>query len=603
MNDRPESRSVTADLRNAPLQLLAILFCCLFGIAIILNVEMGGEATWFWYATLFHSGVKLYRDLHFALQPLFVIETDWWMLLVGKRLIPYETLALLHVLILCFGMFLIQRESQWPDWQKAITIAGTFFVIIYFLAYRFDDFHIVADIFVVYSIAVALILSRTESPSRLLLMSGTLGILAGLATMNRITDGGALLVATGVSVPFLARKRKFSATAIYAACAVLIIAAVILWTGDTFHDYVYSSILKAAGAKGGTGSILHAPIVALLDNIKRSRSIRGIAWMLAIASLGGLAHRYWKKGTAGIVLIELTAATLSYGLVPPLRSYFLGGGPNLSLSTFLQPLTYLLCLVAAFRYLRARFGAGDPATGRKPWDNREAVILIPVATLLSAAASQGNGTYNSFITMAMLFLLVPVFQPFGKYSTWANPSFVVIVLIVGLSGMADKIRFPYSWNSYSYGPMFEDRHWYRHPVYGPMYLDSNTRNFIVPVCDEIARNDPQSELLSMPYSYPNYFCAITPWHGYVQTWFDTATPQTIARLMQELDTAPPQWIIYQRQISVLSYHELEYNHNQPIAHRFLDEMIMKKIASGQWQLIEKRAYLKDDGWFIIRTRP
>jgi len=604
MNDRQESSSVAAILRSSPLQGLAILLCSLFGVAIIVNVQLGGEATWFWYATLFHHGVKLYRDLHLALQPLYVIETDWWMQLVGKRCIPFETLSLIHIIVLCLGMFLVLRESKWPDWQKAITLASCFFIIIYFVAYRFDDFHIVADIFVVYSIALALLLAKAETRSRILLLSALLGILSGLATMNRITDGAALLVATGVCVPFLARKWKLSATAVFTVSAVLMIVGVLAWTGDTFHDYLSASILKAAGAKGGTGSILHAPFVAFLDNLKRSRHSRGVGWLLVIGATGGLVHRYWKKSVASIVMVELALAVASYSLVPSLRSEFLGGGPNLALSTPLQLLTYILCVVVAFRYLRARFGRPTPSTGGKPaWDSREVIILILAATLLSAAASQGTGTSNSFITMAMLLLLVPVFEPFGKYSAWMNPSFVVIVAIVGLSGMVYKVQHPYAWNAYSYGPMFRDRQWYQHPVYGPMYLDSDTRNFIVPVCDEITKNNPHPELLSMPYSYPNYFCAITPWHGYVQTWFDTATPQTIARLMQELNTSPPQWIVYQRQIRVLHYHEIEYNHGQPISHRLLDEMIMQKIASGQWQLVDKRNYLEGDGWFIIRTRP
>jgi hypothetical protein len=55
---------------------LAILFCVLFGVAMIVNTQMGGEAEWFFYARLFHSGTKLYADLHFPLQPLYVLLTD-----------------------------------------------------------------------------------------------------------------------------------------------------------------------------------------------------------------------------------------------------------------------------------------------------------------------------------------------------------------------------------------------------------------------------------------------------------------------------------------------------------------------------------------------
>ena len=107
-------------------QSLAVLFCLLFGVAMVLNNQMGGEAMWFWYSTLFHSGAKLYADLHLALQPLFVLETDVWMRIFGSTLIAYEFPSILHILAACFAMFLVLRESDWPDWQKAVVLAGSF---------------------------------------------------------------------------------------------------------------------------------------------------------------------------------------------------------------------------------------------------------------------------------------------------------------------------------------------------------------------------------------------------------------------------------------------------------------------------------------------
>jgi hypothetical protein len=57
-----------------------------------------------------------------------------------------------------------------------------------------------------------------------------------------------------------------------------------------------------------------------------------------------------------------------------------------------------------------------------------------------------------------------------------------------------------------------------------------------------------------------------------------------------------------------------YNHGQRLAQRDMDDMIMRKIATGQWQLVDKSNYLvaamvdeknyqEGDGWLIIRTRP
>jgi hypothetical protein len=131
------------------------------------------------------------------------------------------------------------------------------------------------------------------------------------------------------------------------------------------------------------------------------------------------------------------------------------------------------------------------------------------------------------------------------------------------------------------------------------------------ICATVEHGDSSRELLSIPYPYPNYFCAVPPWHGYVQTYFDTSKRATIEQLMQELESAPPQWIVYQREMHILTGAERLYNHGQPLAQRDLDSMIMRNISTGKWQLVEKEdyppildrdEYLPGDGWYFIRTR-
>jgi hypothetical protein len=241
------------------------------------------------------------------------------------------------------------------------------------------------------------------------------------------------------------------------------------------------------------------------------------------------------------------------------------------------------------------------------------LVLVLLAEVASASASTGGEPINAFYAQtAMLLLLVSVIQPFRKHASWANPSLVTIFALLGLTGIIAKVHNPYSWNSFSSSPMFVNRQWYQHPTYGPMYMERDLLRFIEPVCREMAQAGSTPELLSLPYAYPNYFCATPPWHGYVQTYFDTSTRSTINRLMGELDTAPPQWIVYQRQQKILAGAEKIYNRGQPLAQRDLDEMIMRKMATGEWQLVDKSNYLvlddkkrfsEDDGWLIIRTRP
>jgi hypothetical protein len=82
-----------------------------------------------------------------------------------------------------------------------------------------------------------------------------------------------------------------------------------------------------------------------------------------------------------------------------------------------------------------------------------------------------------------------------------------------------------------------------------------------------------------------------------------STRSTVEKMIGELRTAPPQWIVYQRKLQSMGVLEGLFNHGQPLAQRDLDELIMQRIATGQWQLIDKKNSLMGDGWYVIRTRP
>ena len=229
-------------------QSLAMVFCVLFGIAMIVNNQLQGEAWWFWYATLFHSGAKLYADLHLALQPLMVLQTDAWIRMFGIKCLVAAIPSVFYVLAFCLGIFLILRESDWPDWQKAIVLAGAFLISVECSAERFDDFHIVADTFVFYSVALLLLLAKAETPRRQFGLAAGLGILSGLTITTRLTDGGALLVAAGACLMVLARSRKLALAGLFVVAAAVTVVCVVKLTGDSFSAYIANSVIRAAGA-------------------------------------------------------------------------------------------------------------------------------------------------------------------------------------------------------------------------------------------------------------------------------------------------------------------------------------------------------------------
>jgi hypothetical protein len=589
-------------------QSLAMVFCVLFGIAMIVNNQLQGEAWWFWYATLFHSGVKLYADLHLALQPLVVLQTDAWMQLFGIKCLVTEIPSVICVFVLCRGIFLILRESDWPHWQKAIVLAGAFLISVECSAYRFDDYHMVEDMsFTIYSLVALLKLAKADAAGRQLGLAAGLGILSGLTITTRLNDGLALLVAAGVCLLFLVRKRKLAVAGLFVLAAAVTVVLVVRLTGDSFSDYLSNSIIRAVGARGGAGSISTAPFRMFHSAFQALRGRRWLfLWTAGIVAVSAVVQHYWKDRFRYLVALQLGMAGLVYVFSSRTHRAGLREGMFFSFMVLsLCLLSYLLVPVVAARYVMSKTGHG-----KREWDAREILILFPFAELASTSASSGGTVLLIFWSpIALLLLLVPVIQPLRRQASWLNATLVTVMALMGLCAVKEKVQNPYAWLHFQSSPMFENRQWYRHPVYGPMYMDKDQLNFILPICEEIKAGNPNPELLSMPWAYPNYFCDTPPWRGYVQTYYDTTTRAVIEQLMRELDTAPPQWIVYMREDDNLTTIEQVMNGGRPLPHRYLDQLILQKIATGQWQVVQRSDYLfrwkkdKQDGWYLIRTRP
>jgi len=297
--------------------------------------------------------------------------------------------------------------------------------------------------------------------------------------------------------------------------------------------------------------------------------------------------------------LQLLVATITFLLSPAVvRHYLLGG-------TFVDILSMpiILAAYATGGIVFLQFVVACMRRTFDTFDSRVVLILLPLAQMASSSASTAGMPRQGFYTSMGLFLLLfPVLQPLRRQAGWAIPTFLTLLALIGITGTTAKIMKPYSWENFLEKPMFQNRVWYRHPVLGPLYIDRDLLALNEAVCEDLGAQ-PGGGLLSLPYSYANYFCVVPPWHGYVQTFFDTSTRPVIEQLIQELNTTPPQWIVYQRQLSMLEGAEALYNHGRPLAQRDLDTLIMHKLQSGQWKLIEKRDYLKGDGWWIIQTHP
>lgn len=163
-----------------------------------------------------------------------------------------------------------------------------------------------------------------------------------------------------------------------------------------------------------------------------------------------------------------------------------------------------------------------------------------------------------------------------------------------------KMRDPFEWHTYVEKPMFTGRVWYRHPVYGPMYIARPNLELETKICEKVNAS-PNTSLLSLPYPFSNYFCNVTPWHDTVQTFFDTAGKDAIDDVMHGLETDPPRWVVYQRQMTNLKGHENIFRHGGRLPQHDLDDLLMEKVASGTWHVEVMESWPRDSQWYLIRT--
>ena len=595
-----------------PFQVAAVVVCVLLGVAMILNNQMGGEAMWFWYATTFHHGARLYADLHIALQPLFVLLVDGWMRVFGQRLWVTQIPSLIEIVVMCAGTWLVLREAKageagLRDWQKGVVLLGTFALTVSGHSYRFDDYHVLTENLILYALLLLLWLTRVGEAEqsdgrRQMGLVVALGLVAGLSFTTRVTDGAALVSSSVLLLPLLLRQKRAGSVLLFLVVAAVTVVGVVSLTGDTMSAYLSSSIFRAAGSKGGTGSIFAAPFLVLKNTGPMLLLVgkRALGKLLVIVAVGPLVARFWRPGLRYLFGLQMLVAAVLFLPTSHLEHRLLLEGVLISTVVLVvTPLLYVLTPAALLEFARTR----------GVMDRRWLLVMLPLAEWASySAGAAAEPLTNYYAPVSLFLLLVAVVQPFGRWAGWARVSFVTLLALLGVSTLTSKALIPYSWQNYKVAPMFEDRAWYQHPVYGPMYIDRDLLTFSLKVCADmgVTPGVEHPAVLSLPYPFPNYFCATPPWHRYVQTFFDTSTRATIEQLMTELKTAPPEWVIYQRQLLILSGAERLYNHGQPLAQRDLDTLIQAKLASGQWTLVDRSDYLggeNGDGWFIIRTRP
>jgi hypothetical protein len=577
-----------------------LFLCVAFGVAMIANTQIAGDGSWYWYGTLFNSGRRIYADMHLALQPWFVLETAWFLSLLGKGWLIGKLPAVLHLVLYCWGLLLVLRFSKLEDGQKAILLGGAFFVSICSIAYRFDDYHVVAESFEIYSLAVLLTLEKATSRSREFILAAGLGVLCGLTVVTRLNDGAALLLGVAISTVRLAPSRRWWCLFILCIASALTILAVVRSTGDSFTDYASTSIIRAAGAKGGVSHVLLDPILLLKNTLQWLKRRTIIYYLLVVAAAWALLVLPWLRKPRRSELPKLVVGLVL--VLAPLHHYYRQFFYSYVIEGVGAVGVYVLYALGIFAFVRLLLWLfGD----RSFWNEREILLIIPLGQLVAMSMSTGGFHYGVYGPEAMLILLLPVAFPFRVPGSIKAVSVAYVALLI-VYGAVVKFQKPYDWHGYQSAQMFRGRQIYRHPVYGSMIIEDSVLNFIRPVCEKMS-GEKEPSLLGIPNPYGDYFCAIPPWHNNVQTNYDTSTQATVDRIMNELENAPPEFVFYQKEVVSLADNERVFNGGRPLPHRFLGELIESKLEQGAWHAVYtsdfEASYDKQSKWMLIRTAP
>ena len=581
LESRPPGRPATRRWQTA-----ACAGCILLGLLLTLNIQPVGDGMWFWYARLFNQHQRLYSEMHLPLQPLFVLLTAWLQRLISLGWLASKTLAVAQLLVFCACLWGIVSRLRWSDRQRAALFAGTFVFTVTAGYFRFDDYHVTGYCCVLGSLHLLLGLRRDDRAAALLLRCAALGVLTGLALGNRLNDGAALLVGSAFAIACILRKVRLRGLALLLTTAVATLLAVVLATADTLTAWRMESIVRAAATKGGGATVLLRPLAFFRYHLTTT----ALAWqnwielvfvVTAVWLLLAVVHAHGRR--------RLLLGTIAFFTILPFGLWQAWGGLVVTgLAEYILFTILALAMLAALRALRGRAQAV------------ESLLAIPLLLLLAGIVTGGRELLETFPPIAFTLLLLPFCAAYLFAQAWQRQALTLFCLVILVCGTVSKIEHPYYWSHFNDRTMFTERTWYRHPLYGPIYVERDQLALFEHICAAMDQNGKPPALLAITNPYANWFCDVPPWHGYVQTWYDTSSRQTIEGLVVELKTAPPTWIVYQRAPDTLAQNEQAFGGGKPLAHRDLDRLILERISTGAWQIVYEQP-LNGTEWMVIRT--
>jgi hypothetical protein len=418
-----------------------------------------------------------------------------------------------------------------------------------------------------------------------------------MALLTRINDGGMLLLCSATILYLGAGgnpRRRLLLASYFLAFAVTV-AVILAMTGDSIATYLRQSVFEAATIKGTPWDLLWRPILLLH---KAAGTVTGLFnWMTIVIVLGfalslqslfnepptQAAALGWRRVLALAVLIATMSAL--YSPIDEGRIISIVGG------------MVVLVVYARVLILLEAASLCPASVASKPNAVAPYLLLIPFGYYVAGSMSSGGSHLSLTVPMAMS---IPILLKSVRMTRkWKFVALTVLGL-TGISALLLKASNPANWHGFRSPPLLMERTLADHPLHGPMVIEEKLRALGDDTCAAIGPGNPS--LLSLPFPYFNYYCGIAPWKGYVQTFFDTSSRRTIDALIADLESGPPDFVMFQEQELNLRNHEVMYNNGHPIPHRGLHEFIKRKIAEGAWTVLRESKYGNNYTWFLISTK-
>lgn len=568
----------------------AIWVCSFYALMMLIFTLSPGDGSWVLYSQAILKGFRLYEDLHFNQQPLFPIFSTAVTLVAGDWIVFQKIVYFLVPVLYIYLIYLISTYVIEDGLKRGFFIITIFFIAISFEAYRFDDYHAFSGIFILASLYFSIKLLHDKSFLQPYIIWQSLLIAFLLNT--RINDG----VFLGMAVLFFGifrlenLKEVFFGFFMTVFFALAILSLNLLILNDTYGAWFSNSILSAASIKGGS-ALINYPLTmlkkSLLLFLQGDFTRRRLALVLVSGAFFYFSFRNFSKGYLRDVASLISFLGLSYGIF---KIY-----PHHALTFFVALGVLISWGVALLIFVRRAFLRGNSSN----FDIFLPLIFYPYFLYCGGSLSSGGSFNDHFFVLALLIivLLISCKKIVGELDPLKYFVFFIMTILACEAIVLRTIR-PYGWHSYNVPSFFEKRYLVTESENGPHLLSKDLAKLILPVCSEIKNSE---ELLSIPFSFANYYCHKDPWKNYIQTFFDTSSPKQIDRLINDLSISPPEYIFYQRQLENLAVHERIFNHGKPLRQRALDDFLMGKIQSGEWTVVVESDLYPPSRWMLIRT--